>query len=99
MVDSSDTFFGDQVMDRVMLTLPTSKEEVYDCFFNVPDVPMQQNPLNMNWIAQSQAKDARTKELRQTPTKYYHLRPFAEMPTSYAMFDREQMLIVNGVLS
>ena len=79
MVDSSDTFFGNQIMDRVMLTLPTLKEEMYDCFFNVPDVPMQHNPLNMEWIAQSQAKDARTKELRQTPTKYYHLRPFGDV--------------------
>ena len=48
-------------MDEVMLTLPTSDKEVYECFFNVPNVPMQNNPLNMKWIADSQERDKKLK--------------------------------------
>ena len=62
-----------------MLALPTSEKEVYECFFNVPNIPMQSNPLNMEWIADSQERDPKTKALRDNPGKYYHLRPFGDV--------------------
>ena len=76
---SSESFFGDAIMDKVMLNLPTSEEEVYECFFNIPNVPMESNPLNMSWIADSQKRDPKTKTLRDNPGKYYHLRPFGDI--------------------
>ena len=58
MLDSSECFFGDAILDKVMLALPTSEKEVYECFFNVPNIPiMQSNPLSMKWIA-DRAKNA-----------------------------------------
>ena len=78
MDNSSDTFFGDKTMDNLMLNLPTLKEEVYDCFFNVPDVPMKENPLNISWIAESQKRDPKTRALRENPGKYYHLKTFGD---------------------
>ena len=78
MIDSSECFFGDAIMDNMMLALPISEKEVYECFFNVPNVPMQNNPLNMKWIAESQERDPKTKALRNNPGKYYHLKPFGD---------------------
>ena len=78
MIDSSECFFGDAIMDNMMLALPISEKEVYECFFNVPNVPMQNNPQNMKWIAESQERDPKTKALRNNPGKYYHLKPFGD---------------------
>ena len=45
----------------------------------MPNVPIDSNPLNMSWIAESQERDPKTKALRKSPGKYYHLRPFDDV--------------------
>ena len=39
---------------------------------------MESNPLKMSWITESQEQDPKTKALRESPGKYYHLRPFGD---------------------
>ena len=55
------------------------EEEIYDGFFNVPTVPMRQNPLNMEWIAESQRRNPKTKALISNPGEEYHLRPVGDV--------------------
>ena len=66
-------------MDKVILDLPTLKKEVYKCFFNVPNIPMQNNLLNMKWIADSQERDPKTQALQNDQVKYYHLKQFGDV--------------------
>ena len=41
LVESTvESFFGDAIMDKVLLTLPTAEKEIYECLFNMPNVSM-----------------------------------------------------------
>ncbi|EJK69288.1 hypothetical protein THAOC_09464, partial [Thalassiosira oceanica] len=77
--DVNCVFFGDEVMEKLMLNLPTSDEEVLDCFLGLPYVPMQENPLNMRWIADCQNRDNETRRLRNNPSRDFHLKKFGDV--------------------
>ena len=77
--DVNCVFFGDEVMEKLMLNLPTSDEEVLDCFLGLPYVPMQENPLNMRWIADCQNRDNETRRLRNNPNRDFHLKKFGDV--------------------
>jgi len=77
--DVNCVFFGDVTMEKLMLNLPTSDNEVFDCFLGTSYVPMRENPLNMRWIADCQRRDDKTRHLRNNPSQHYHLKKFGDI--------------------
>ena len=74
----TECLFGDELIQESMLNLPTDDKNIYECFLNLPDMPMQVNPLNLRWIKESQDREPRTSQIRANLGRYYHLRIFGD---------------------
>ena len=74
----TECLFGDELIEECLLNLPTDDSSIYDCFLNLPDMPLQVNPLNLRWIKEIEDNDPRTSQIRANLGRYYHLQTFGD---------------------